>query len=919
MSMLLVHELYEARDRIHLLKQNLENARQEELDAYRPFIDEQIELLTEALEQAHIPERYRVAVVGHFNVGKSAFVNKLLGKRLAGVNTARETAAISIFRYDTQTRAEVELISQEEWKNLREDHKENPKLDEVKRYDGFIRFNERPLSKDKNNKEIPREHIDLNALEKQWIQPGGKIHTINAENWNTRDGEKLFLNQIKKFTSSQSPIHYLVNKITIYAPIPILRDQIEIIDTPGLEDTERFRVQLTEELVKNVDAILFLTDCNAPYGQNEKEFIIRQIRQRQIKHLQLIATKCDITFENAVKDANDNDDDPPVFPEWRMAQAKNIRDESKSTLDELLQSNKLSDEDGYYYMEQLDDVPVHMVSTKYHDDGDVDKGGIDAVQNGLYRILSTSNRFEHARSVLTERLNIVLQRLKQAFGERLNTLASEFDPAKVREEIASIRSALIRQMDDFDDKSLKGLERLKEGQESLFNNLPLHLDVISLQAKEVIVDIERDDLDIHFIRRRNGRWAYLSGLQTQIADRIFPRVETVLKELDNHLNIFMSQTEYLLAMLQADIERIESDHKLSGLEGIDIASAQTPFFDALCQKFKKFNDHKDGIISKLDMFVSEEAQERLENARQKVSEIRGKGTVKKQQEQVKRFYDEITIILVKALRQHLENRIREFAESIKISSKSVGPKIRDASEALIQQRLKAIESTLQIAAEGQKEQVTAYLTTMLAFLRNFPANPEAISFGSAISKKDQKINLNGSKMRDGKDEIDIPGGMLQEQHYEINENATGYTYERIFRPYMDDAETITIEDPYIRLPHQVDNFARFCALALRCEKVSKINLLTGKQNGEDSDDADSRLETLKRDLNARGIDFTWERGHSLHDREVRFDNGWIVKIGRGLDIYNKPESWVSMEAADLCLRRCRQTKVDIFRSAEAVN
>ena len=75
MSMLLVHELYEARDRIHLLKQSLENARQEELDAYRPFIDEQIERLTEALEQAHIPERYRVAVVGHFNVGKSAFVN----------------------------------------------------------------------------------------------------------------------------------------------------------------------------------------------------------------------------------------------------------------------------------------------------------------------------------------------------------------------------------------------------------------------------------------------------------------------------------------------------------------------------------------------------------------------------------------------------------------------------------------------------------------------------------------------------------------------------------------------------------------------------------------------------------------------------------------------------------------------------
>ena len=811
------------------------------------------------------------------------------------------------------------MISEEDWQNLREEYKENPKIDEVKRYDGFISFNERPLQKDKFGKEIPRAHVVLDALEKQWIQPGGKTHVIQSEKWDTREGQKLFLNQIKEFTSSQSPKHYFVNKITIYAPIPILRDQIEIIDTPGLDDTEKFRVQLTEELVRNVDAILFLTDCNAPYGQNEKEFIIRQIRQRQIKHLQLIATKCDITFENSVKDAKDNDDDPPAFPEWRMAQSEIIRNESRSTLNELLQSNQLSDEEGYYYMEQLDDVPVHMVSTKYHDDGEVENGGIDSVREGLYRILSTSNRFEHARSVLTERLDIIIQRLKQAFGERLNTLASEFDPAKVREEIASIRDALMKQMDDFDEKAAKGLDLLTKDQQGSFKQLPLHLDVISYQAKEVLADAEKDDLFKNFMVRRNGRWGSLAGLQAKIADRIFPKVESVLWELGSHLNMFMAQTEHLLARLQADLEVIEAEHKLSGLGAIDIAAAQSPLFERLRQKFNSFEGHKNGIISALDTFVTDEVQERLESARNYVSEILGRGTVIKQNDLVSRFYSDIRTILSNALRYHLDTRIQEFADAIKINAESVGPKIREASEDLLQQRLKAIESTLQIATEGQKEQVTAYLTKMLAFLRNFPANPEAVSFDSVLSKGDGVINLTASGIPDTSGIIDISRGMLQEQHYEITENATGYTYERIFRPYMDDAETITIEDPYIRLPHQVDNFARFCALALKCEKVNKIKLLTGKQNGEDTDDADSRLETLKRDLNARGIDFTWKRGHSLHDREVRFDNGWIVKIGRGLDIYNKPESWVSMEAADLCLRRCRQTKVDIFRKVESLN
>ena len=30
----------------------------------------------------------------------------------------------------------------------------------------------------------------------------------------------------------------------------------------------------------------------------------------------------------------------------------------------------------------------------------------------------------------------------------------------------------------------------------------------------------------------------------------------------------------------------------------------------------------------------------------------------------------------------------------------------------------------------------------------------------------------------------------------------------------------------------------------------------------------------------------------LHDRAIKPDNGWVIKIGRGLDVYQKPESWL---------------------------
>ena len=53
---------------------------------------------------------------------------------------------------------------------------------------------------------------------------------------------------------------------------------------------------------------------------------------------------------------------------------------------------------------------------------------------------------------------------------------------------------------------------------------------------------------------------------------------------------------------------------------------------------------------------------------------------------------------------------------------------------------------------------------------------------------------------------------------------------------------------------------------------------------------------------------------NLHDREIRLDNGWVIKIGRGLDFYQKPEGWFSIGSSDFSLRKCLETKVDIFKA-----
>ncbi len=62
----------------------------------------------------------------------------------------------------------------------------------------------------------------------------------------------------------------------------------------------------------------------------------------------------------------------------------------------------------------------------------------------------------------------------------------------------------------------------------------------------------------------------------------------------------------------------------------------------------------------------------------------------------------------------------------------------------------------------------------------------------------------------------------------ISPGATGYSYEAVFERCLDgNVHFVTVQDPYIRVRHQIHNFVRFCELLVKkCKKLSKISLTT---------------------------------------------------------------------------------------------
>jgi len=151
----------------------------------------------------------------------------------------------------------------------------------------------------------------------------------------------------------------------------------------------------------------------------------------------------------------------------------------------------------------------------------------------------------------------------------------------------------------------------------------------------------------------------------------------------------------------------------------------------------------------------------------------------------------------------------------------------------------------------------------------------------------------------------------------VDNGDTGHSYETIIGPYLLGAKAVLIEDPYIRLPHQIQNFVRFCETVVKAGTVKKIELVTGYDDRTELAEIHEKLNDLKQSLLEVDLILDVKLNANIHDREIRLDNDWVIKIGRGLDFYQRPSSWFEIGANDLSLRKCLETKVDIYNVNES--
>ncbi len=306
----------------------------------KSFISENAVIKTEELEKTlkemQAEDRdLKVGIIGRVKAGKSSLLNALIfeGVEVLPKAATPMTASLTILKYANTLSAEVEFYSQKDIAELKNEHERyvrefNRIVDEeVKKQkekqslsnrakEGFRNVGNKMFGRNKSTEEAPKERvlsdeeivkkaerIAKNELEKdarlvssydqyEKMKKSGLLNTKNLDPCIQANSLEELNQKLLQFVGADGKYMPYTKAVQISLNNPNLKD-LEVIDTPGVNDPIASREERTKALLKDCDVVFIVSPSNQFLTDSDMDLFDRVSNKEGFQEIYFVASQAD--------------------------------------------------------------------------------------------------------------------------------------------------------------------------------------------------------------------------------------------------------------------------------------------------------------------------------------------------------------------------------------------------------------------------------------------------------------------------------------------------------------------------------------------------------------------------------------------------------------------------------------------------
>lgn len=277
------------------------------------------ELQAEIAKISDTERLMKIGIVGRVKAGKSSLLNAIVfdGKNILPKAATPMTAALTELQYGQSYGAEIEFFTPQDIENIKKEAQQYDRELESAIKDEIAaaqeKFGEKLKSKmlpqaekeskarQKAEREMSKSPLAASKDQYTRIQACG-INTADLQAKEiTFDSLEVLQGELEQYVGANGKYMPLTKSVKISLPLESLQN-VEIIDTPGVNDPVVSREERTRKILKECDVIFIVSPAGQFMSSEDMELMDRITQKNGIRELFVVASKVDSELHGSERD-----------------------------------------------------------------------------------------------------------------------------------------------------------------------------------------------------------------------------------------------------------------------------------------------------------------------------------------------------------------------------------------------------------------------------------------------------------------------------------------------------------------------------------------------------------------------------------------------------------------------------------------